>query len=106
MPNLIFYFSLAALLVSVGGGIYFLVWWVKSGGRYPLLFYWAYGLAFLLLFKIPNILANAQVGFVQTDFYPFFFVTLLMSFLAYFAFIRGFAYFARKDIKRVTKKNG
>ncbi len=93
MPNPNFYFSLIAFLISLGGGIYFLVWWVKGGRRHPLLFYWSYGLGALLLFKVPNILANGQFQFVQEDFYIFFFATLLAYFLAYFALIRGFAFF-------------
>ena len=95
MPTTNFYLALIAFLISLGSGIYFLVWWFKSGRRYRLLLCWACGLGSLLWFKIPNIIANAKIEVVQEDLYPFFFVTLLIYFLAYFALIRGFAFFTK-----------
>ena len=93
MQTLAFYLSLAAFLVSLGSGIYFFAWWAKSGRQHRLLLWWAFGSGSLLLFKIPNILAHAQVKISQEKFYPFFFITLLAYFLAYFALARGFAFF-------------
>lgn len=89
----VFYLSLIAFLISIVGGMYFLVWWIKSARQHQFLLYWAYSLGSLLWFKIPNILANAGVKIAQEEFYSFFFVTLLAYFLAYFALIRGFAFF-------------
>lgn len=89
MQTPVFYFSVIAFLISVGSGIYFLTWWIGTGGRHRPLLYWAYGLGLLLLFKIPNILANGGAEIVQQDFYFFFFVTLLLYFLAYVALIKG-----------------
>ena len=93
MFGVTFYLSLVAFIISIASGIYFFAWWLTSGRRHSLLLYWAYGLGSLLLFKIPNILANARVEISQENFYPFFFVTLLLYFLAYFSFLQGLDFF-------------
>lgn len=102
MQTPVFYFSLFAFLISVASGIYFLAWWIGSRGRYRPLLYFAYGLGALLLFKIPNIVANAGVVIVQQDFYPFFFITLLLYFLAYIALMRGLVLFADFSYSAMT----
>ena len=104
MQNPSLYLALAALLISIGSGLYFLGWWYLTGKKYRFLLYWAWGLGTLLLFKLPNILINAEVEIIQEDLYPYFFVTLLLYFLAYFALIRGFAFFAgSSNIDRIAK---
>ena len=89
MENFSFYFSLIAFLIHIIGGIYFFVWWIISGRKHLPLLYFAYGLGVFLLFKIPNILANFGVTIVQKDFYPFFFISLLLYFSAYIVLIKG-----------------
>lgn len=91
---ILFLLSLTAFLISIGSGAYFLWWWIKSGRRYAILLYWAYGLGALLLFKVPNIIANAGVKIVQRDFYISFFATLLGYFLALFALRHGLSFFS------------
>lgn len=93
--NVNFYLSLAALLISAGGGVYFLSWWFRDGRRNRFLLLWAGSLGMLFWFKIPNILANAGITIVQQDFYKFFFVTLLMYLLAYMALMRGLLFFTK-----------
>lgn len=63
---------------------------------------WAYGLGGLLLFKIPNILANAGFRVVQENLYQFFFGTLLIYFLAYFAILHGLCFFTKFARCRLT----
>ena len=104
MLNSIFYLSLVASIISVASGIYFFLWWFRSERRHLLLLYLAYGLGSLLLFKIPNILANAKIEIFQEDLYPFFFITLLLYFLAYFAFLRGLDFFSQFPQKNYINK--
>ena len=89
MITLHFYLAIIAFLASITGGIYFLTLWFRYEKKHTLLLYWAFGFGFLLLFKIPNILANTELTIVQHDIYAFFFVTLLLYFLAYPLFIEG-----------------
>lgn len=84
-------FTLAtvAFVASIIGGVYFLVLWFSSGKKHVHLLYWAFAFSFLFLFKLPNIIANANITLVQHDLYPFFFITLLLYLLAYFLFVDG-----------------
>lgn len=85
----VFFFSLAALLICVLSGGYFLYLWFSTGKKFPFLLLWAYGLGTLLWFKIPNILINAGFGAVQSNLYVYFYITMLIGFLAYPALIWG-----------------
>lgn len=89
MVTPIFFLSLVALLISVFSGVYFLYLWFTSGKKHAFLLFWAYALGTILWFKIPNILINAGFSAVQSDYYIFFYVTLLVGFLAYPALIWG-----------------
>lgn len=90
-----FYLSLTAFLVYLAGGVYFLFWWITRKGQPKFLLFFALGMGMFLWFKIPNILANTHINFVQQNFYPFFFITLLFHLLAYFALIKGLAFFTQ-----------
>ncbi len=96
----VFFFSLFALLVYLFSGFYFLYLWLRTGRRFPFLLLWAYGFGTILLFKVPNILTNAHAGIVQYNLYPFFFVTLLLHFLAYSALIFGLIPFRGFSLKK------
>lgn len=84
-----FYLSLTALLSSLGLGIYFFFLWFESNRKHAFLLWWALGFGVLLLFKIPNILTNGGINIIQTDFYPFFYLTVLLSIISHCAFARG-----------------
>ncbi|MCR4274501.1 MAG: hypothetical protein NUW02_00400 [Candidatus Campbellbacteria bacterium] len=80
-----------AFLVSIVSGLYFLVLWFLSGRKHAFHLYLTFGFVFLLLFKMPNIIINANITVVQRDLYPFFFITLILHLLAYFLFIEVLA---------------
>ncbi|OGZ11655.1 MAG: hypothetical protein A3D67_00485 [Candidatus Lloydbacteria bacterium RIFCSPHIGHO2_02_FULL_51_22] len=101
MLTLNFYLSFSVLLVSFLSGGFFLWRWAHGKRHQTFLLYWGVGFLFLSLFKIPNILAHAGVPIVQTDFYSFFFVTLVAYLLSYCAFNRGLETFI-KTPRRTT----
>ena len=94
MPTPVFYFSLIAFFVSIGSGFYFWRLWSKNGKRHYFLLFWAFCLGTFLLFKIPNVLVNARVPIIQDNLSVFFFITLCLYLLAYFALIAGLELFA------------
>ena len=87
--NLNFYFALFALLVSIGNGVYFFIRWLNTKRQHLFLLYLSGGLASLVLFKVPNIIANAGYQISQQDFYSFFFITLLIYLLGVFSLIHA-----------------
>ncbi len=84
-----FFFASLAFLISILSGVYFLRLYFSSGKKHTFLLYWAFGLGATLWFKIPSIIVNTHIQIVQPSLYTFFYVTLLVYFLAYFALIRG-----------------
>ncbi len=84
-----FYVSFSALLVPIIGAIYFFTKYFQTGK--PAFIWWALGMGSLMLFKVPNILFNAGVEIIQSEWYPYFFITLLAYIFSYFALTKGLA---------------
>lgn len=97
MYGVAFTLSFSALAIALFGAVWFVTWWFVRTDRPQILLWWAYGMFALLLFKIPNILVNADVAVFQKDFYPFFFVTMTAYFLSFFAFIRGLMHISKRS---------
>jgi len=78
------------------GGVYFLGAWFISSKKKLQYLYAAIALCSFLLFKIPNILLNAGVFVLQTKWYIFFFVTMLLHLLGYFLLTNLFIAYVRQ----------
>lgn len=60
--------------------------------------HWAYGLGLLFWFKLPNVLLNGGVqGLEQQGLYTFFFITLIIHFIAFLAFTQGLLFFRKRQ---------
>lgn len=97
--SLNFYLSFGALLVGIVGGVYFLIQWLTYSFFKPALF-WGIGMLCLFIFQIPTVLANIGFKFTLTEFNPFFFFAVSVSFVGviavYFGIISLMAHVTRK----------
>lgn len=84
-----FYFSLAALIFAIVGSLYLFIEWLHYRRRHRFLIFWSIGLAFLYIFQIPEIAANAGSQFTVSNFNSFFSLTLPLKLLGHLLIYLG-----------------